>query len=50
MGYGKFQDIIDHIQACLNADDFAHTCRVRLVEEIERSSKKGSKLIQKYCN
>jgi uncharacterized protein len=28
MNYGKYQEIIDYIQSCLNADDFAHTCRV----------------------
>ena len=28
MNYGKFQSAIDYTQSFLNADDFAHTCRV----------------------
>jgi len=28
MNYGKYQEVIEYIQSSLNADDFAHTCRV----------------------
>ena len=28
MDYGKYQDISDYTRSCLNAGDFAHSCRV----------------------
>jgi uncharacterized protein len=28
MTYGKFQEVIDYVQSCLDVNDFAHTCRV----------------------
>jgi uncharacterized protein len=28
MSYGKFQDTVDYAQSCLDAETFAHTCRV----------------------
>lgn len=42
MDYGKYQDVLDYAQSCINDDDFAHTCRVLNYALQILESKKGA--------